>query len=327
MSESEEERKEFNNNIHDLHFGPKNIKYLNVGDISLFEIFSQIFNLDTTEKIKKELGNYFLVDQPDKREKLWNMYSKVKEIPYELTYTNTQKNKPHLHVKGYKNNISHDIYYDEEKNKVFDDIYERNEKVGKYEIDFENDEITKTINGESKEPIKLGTGYAGSIFSKIKDKVKNKIAEISQPEINKLWDKITELEDEIKELNEALEFQKERKVEQNIPKVEQNIPKVEERSFENDSKPKHYNFLDDIKKFNLSELIKTKPVQPKIEEQRKALEHSEQSDLSKILSERRKDIEYSDDEEEDYDWGEGYKRKPKERTKTISLSEFLRRYS
>ena len=139
--------------------------------------------------------------------------------------------------------------------------------------------------------------------------MKNKLAEISQPEINKLWDKISELETEIKELKANDRGQK------YIQRQKEPEEKVKPL---NDREQTNYNFLDDIKKFDLSELIKPKPIQPKIEEE---------SDLNKILSDRRKDIEYSDDEEEDYDWGEGYKAKPKAKPKTISLSEFLRRYS
>ena len=312
-------RKENNNSIYDLRLGPENRKYLNASDARLFEIFSGIFGITTDEGLQKVLGDYFLIDRPKKSANLWKLRSKVEEIPYDLTYSATKNYKPYLLADGIKNNITHNIFYDDRYNSIIDTIYDGDKEIGKYEIDLSRDEITKTLNGESKEPIKLGTGYAGSIFSKIKDKVKNKLAEISQPEINKLWDKISELETEIKELKANDRGQK------YIQRQKEPEEKVKPL---NDKEQTNYNFLDDIKKFDLSELIKPKPIQPKIEEE---------SDLSKILSDRRKDIEYSDDEEEDYDWGEGYKAKPKAKPwndreqktkpKTISLSEFLKRYN
>ena len=312
-------RKENNNNIYDLRLGPENRIYLNASDAGLFEIFSEIFGITTDEGLQKVLGDYFLIDRPKKSANLWKLTSKVEEIPYDLTYSATKNYKPYLLAEGIKNNITHNIFYDDRYNSIIDTIYDGDKEIGKYEIDLRRDEITKTLNGETKEPIKLGTGYAGSIFSKIKNKIKNKLAEISQPEINKLWDKISELETEIKELKANDRGQK------YIQRQKEPEEKVKPL---NDKEQTNYNFLDDIKKFDLSELIKPKPIQPKIEEE---------SDLSKILSDRRKDIEYSDDEEEDYDWGEGYKAKPKakpwndreqkSKSKTISLSEFLKRYS
>jgi hypothetical protein len=77
------------------------------------------------------------------------------------------------------------------------------------------------------------------------------------------------------------------------------------------SKPS--NFLDEIKNPHKP----LNPVKPGI----KPAPQEEYSDIKKILDERRKDIEYSDDEDEDMEWGEGIKSK---HSKRMEILEFLR---
>lgn len=168
-----------------------------------------------------------------------------------------------------------------------------------FKIDYNNKRIIEYIYDEEKDEfnpinkVKFGEGYCGSILSKIRNKLANNL-EIPQlkNEINQLWGKINELTNELKEMK-------------NVPKNEKIKP------VEKDSTNNYSPFLKDIVEYSPTKLNKTKPIEKKPEEL---------TPLQEALISRRKDIEYSDDEDEDVDWGEGYSKK-------ISLSEFLKRYS
>ena len=141
------------------------------------------------------------------------------------------------------------------------------------------------------------TYTSGSLIDKIKDRflkgIKGEIEDLKKTDlthtnnIDVLTNKLNELEKTIKELKENIKFTPQTSTIKNKP-----------------------SFLADIIKQN-----NLKPVKPN-EKKEKTFE--ELSDIEKILNERRKDIEYSEDSEDsDSDeWGEGYAKK-------IKLLDFL----
>ena len=150
---------------------------------------------------------------------------------------------------------------------------------------------------------KYGKGYkikytSGSIIDKIRDKfLKNINSEINElkntdkdlrNEDKNIYSKLDSLQKQIEDLK--IELKK-----KEIP-TPPPIPKISE-----DTKPKpKFNFLDDISN--------PKPLKPVIDRREKPKE--ELTDLQKALIDRRKDIEYSeDDEDSDTEWGEGYSKK------------------
>lgn len=197
------------------------------------------------------------------------------------------------------------------------DFTDTEKAPGRIEYNLE-DETTTLIQDGKEEKIKFAEGYGGSIFTQLKDKLKSKFRD--ENEMKELKEEINELKNEINELKKRIN-EKENEKENERENERENEKEID--------KPQIPSFLKDIITYDPSKLIKPeqRPIQPKIEE-----EFFEDKNLSKILSDRRKDIapdEYSDDDEEE-DWGEGYSfrnRKSKPTSKVISLSEFLKRYS
>ena len=171
--------------------------------------------------------------------------------------------------------------------KIFKINYNMN-KIVEFIYDEENDKWLKN------DSVKFGEGYCGSILSKIRNKLANNL-EIPQiqNEIKQLWGKIDELTNEVKEMK-------------NVTKIEKIKPVEKESTILPRS-----SFLKDIVEYSPTKLNKTKPIEK---------ESPTLTPLQEAMKKRRKDIEYSDDEDEDVDWGEGYSKK-------ISLSEFLKKFS
>lgn len=180
--------------------------------------------------------------------------------------------------------------------------------------------VKLSFYGKTSEGGSYKTTYtSGSLVDKIRDRflkgIKGELSNLNEEvsglkkndtnfknNIDNIFDKLNELEKTITSLKESLSSKPQ-------PKTEVPTPKP--------SKP---SFLDDIKQNPFSGLKPVKPYTPP---------EKEKTDLEKALDERRKDIEYSEDEEDDYEWGEGYndivktwsnKNKNKRR---IKLLEFL----
>ena len=77
-------------------------------------------------------------------------------------------------------------------------------------------------------------------------------------------------------------------------------------------KPKPQNFIDEL-------LNPSKPLKPVVPQKYEP----EESEMEKIMRKRRQDIEYSEDDESDTEWGEGVKRQSK-KNRRIEILEFLR---
>lgn len=159
-----------------------------------------------------------------------------------------------------------------------------------------------------------GKGYkikytSGSIIDKIRSKflknVEKSIDDLEKTDKN-IYSKLDALESQIKELKDSLKSMETSKKEKEIPSspIPPPIPKP--------SNEKPSSFLDEIKNPHKP----LNPVKPGI----KPAPQEEYSDIKKILDERRKDIEYSDDEDEDVEWGEGYSKK----IKRMEILEFLK---
>ena len=205
------------------------------------------------------------------------------------------------------------------ENKISFELY-RFDKKRNMKTKFDNEEfygkgytpkVKLSFYGKTSEGGSYKTTYtSGSLVDKIRDRflkgIKGELSNLNEEvsglkkndtnfkdNIDKLTDKLNELEKTITSLKESLSSKPQ-------PKPELPTPKP--------SKP---SFLDDIKQNPFSGLKPVKPYTPP---------EKEKTDLEKALDERRKDIEYSEDEEEDYEWGEGYGDKNKRRVK---LLEFL----
>lgn len=181
-------------------------------------------------------------------------------------------------------------------------------------------------DGKNKATIsftRYGKGYkikytSGSIIDKIRDKflknVNKSITDLKEEDKN-LYSKLDSLEAQIKELKSKL-----LNVENSKKEVPFSIPKP---SIPASSKPESFSFLDEILKPH-------KPLKP-VKPAEKPVKEEEYSDtlssmLKKQLDERRKDIEYSDDEDSDVEWGEGVKGRSKnsKKTKRMEILDFLK---
>jgi peptidoglycan hydrolase CwlO-like protein len=175
-----------------------------------------------------------------------------------------------------------------------------------------NDKMFTAEYGKNKANLtftEYGEGYkikytSGSIIDKIRSKflknVEKSIDDLEKEDKN-IYSKLDSLESQIREIKDSLKSMENSKKEKEIP-----IPPPPPIS-------KPSNFLDEIKNPHKP----LNPVKPGI----KPAPQEEYSDIKKILDERRKDIEYSDDEDEDIEWGEGIKSK---HSKRMEILEFLK---
>lgn len=119
-------------------------------------------------------------------------------------------------------------------------------------------------------------------------------------EIEELRKEIEELRREINEMKktEILDVPKA----SDVPKVPEilEVPAIYNHKIEI---PKIIPLKDSIENFNQAQL---KPIDIKADNEFKKTD-DELTDLKRIMADRRQDIEYSEDEEEDEDWGEGLK--------------------
>lgn len=163
-----------------------------------------------------------------------------------------------------------------------------------------NNESIKSIDVKTKV---FGLGYKTTFTSgSLIDKIRNKFLKSINSDINDLKSKDKSIESrldtiakEIKELKESIKQSQQQKIIPS-PSIIYNKPQP--------------SFLNDI--------IKPQTLKPS-----KPIYHppEEESDISKILADRRKDIEYSESDESDEEWGEGIQ------TKKIKLSEFLKKFN
>lgn len=225
---------------------------------------------------------------------------KTNKIDNKITTYRYYENSDKVIIKQYKNEVKEENkkfslkFYSNKENKgikVDNKMY--NFKYGKGYTP----KVKLSFYGKSPECGTYKTTYtSGSLIDKIKDRflkgIKGDIEDLKKTDLthtNKidiLTNKIDELEKTIKELKE------------NIKSTPQTSPMKIKPSF-----------LDDIIKQN-----NLKPVKPN-EKKEKPIE--ELSDIEKILNDRRKDIEYSEDSEDEIEeWGEGYAKK-------IKLLDFL----
>ena len=167
-----------------------------------------------------------------------------------------------------------------------------------------------------------GEGYkikytSGSIIDKIRSKflknVEKSIDDLEKEDKN-IYSKLDSLESQIREIKDSLKSMENSKKEKEIPSPPIPPPSSSlESRFTPPPISKPSSFLDEIKNPH-------KPLNPVKPGVKPAQE--EYSDIKKILDERRKDIEYSDDEDEDIEWGEGVKNSKK--MKRMEILEFLR---
>lgn len=162
-----------------------------------------------------------------------------------------------------------------------------------------NNESIKSIDVKTKV---FGLGYKTTFTSgSLIDKIRNKFLKSINSDIDNLKSKDKSIESrldtiakEIKELKESIKQSQQQKI--SPSSIIYNKPQP--------------SFLNDI--------IKPQTLKPS-----KPIYHppEEESDISKILADRRKDIEYSESDESDEEWGEGIQ------TKKIKLSEFLKKFN
>lgn len=191
-----------------------------------------------------------------------------------------------------------------------------NEKL-KYKVVFKNGDKTVNvkpgIRGKSEDIIftEYGKGYkikytSGSIVDKIKDKLfKSVNSEIKglKDEDKNIYKKLESLENSINDLNRKLS---------DVDTLKESLKKKSDISL---PAVKPSNFLDEIKQPH-------KPLKP-VKPTPKPKVQDEYSDIKKILDDRRKDIEYSEDEDSVEEWGEGVKPKSKNERR-IEILEFLK---
>lgn len=187
--------------------------------------------------------------------------------------------------------------------------YHPNQNKASYVDPLHTHEITYT---------KYGKGYkvkytSGSIIDKIRSKflknVEKSIDDLEKTDKN-IYSKLDALESQIRELKDSLKSMENSKKEKEIPSSP--IPPPPPIPKPSNGKPS--SFLDEIKNPHKP----LKPVKPDI----KPAPEEEYSDIKKILDERRKDIEYSEDSDEDAEWGEGVKNSKK--TRRMEILEFLK---
>lgn len=188
-------------------------------------------------------------------------------------------------------------------------------------------------DGKNKATIsftKYGKGYkikytSGSIIDKIRDKflknVNKSIDDLKEEDKN-LYSKLDSLEAQIRELKSKL---------LNVENSKKEVPPPPAPSSK-PSKPESFSFLEEILKPH-KPLKPVKPSEkPAVQEGLKEHSKNEEEDsdtlaslLKKQMDERRKDIEYSDDEDsnDEIEWGEGVKRNSK-KTRRMEILDFLR---
>lgn len=172
---------------------------------------------------------------------------------------------------------------------------------------------------------KYGKGYkvkytSGSIIDKIRSKflknVEKSIDDLEKTDKN-IYSKLDALENQIRELKDSLKNMESSKKEREIP-----IPPSPPIPKPSNEKPS-VSFFDEIRN-------PAKPLKPVDKNWKIEKPQEEYSDIKKILDERRKDIEYSDDEDEDVEWGEGVRRHSKDeegyskKMKRMEILEFLK---
>lgn len=281
-------------------YGPKTAKFLN-DNIIYFKMVDKLASYkgkklkDTYDDLKDEFEPDFTISKfkdgfdltpKDNLQKLMPFYVQFFPNKSQYKFYNIDDNKEFLLVAiNSYNNLVFQFYSPEnEINKII-------------EVDYKNNKIRLyTGDGEEEiENINFGEGYCGSLFTKIRDKIFPKNNNLNKQEIE-----ISQIQNEIKQLwSEINKMKTEEKV--NAQAMKHNVPKVNE----------HSAFLKDILEYSPSKLNKKVDL----------IKNEQLTPLQKALEDRRKDIEYSDDDSEDIDWGEGYKKK------TISLSEFLKKFS
>lgn len=175
-------------------------------------------------------------------------------------------------------------------------------------------------DGKNKATIsftRYGKGYkikytSGSIIDKIRDKflksVNDSISDLKE-EDNNLYSKLDSLEAQIKELKDSL-----KRMESAPKKDIQTPPPTPSKPL----KPESFSFLDEILKPH-------KPLRPVKPSEKPAVQEEYSDTLSSILKkqmdERRKDIEYSEDSDDDIEWGEGVKSK---KSRRMEILDFLK---
>ena len=259
-------------------------------------------NLNLNKKSNEYVGenSKFVIQFKFNKENPGFTLYKTNKIDNKITTYHYYENSDKVIIKQYKNEVKEENkkfslkFYPNKENKgikVDNKMY--NFKYGKGYTP----KVKLSFYGKTPECGTYKTTYtSGSLIDKIKDRflkgIKGDIEDLKKTDLthtNKidiLTNKIDELEKTIKELKE------------NIKSTPQTSPMKIKPSF-----------LEDIIKQN-----NLKPVKPN-EKKEKTIE--ELSDIEKILNDRRKDIEYSEDsEDETEEWGEGYAKK-------IKLLDFL----
>lgn len=293
-------------------YGPKTVKFLN-DNIIYFKMIDKLASYngkklkDAYDDLKDEFEPDFTISKfkdgfdltpKDNLQKLMPFYVQFFPNKSQYKFYNINDNKEFLLVAlNAYNNLVFQFYSPEgEINKLI-------------EVDYKDSKI-RLYNGDGEEEIEninFGEGYrasnaipetqCGSLFTKIRDKIFPKNNNLNKQEIE-----ISQIQNEIKQLWSEIN-----KMKTELPKEEK--PKVNE----------HSAFLKDILEYSPSKLNKIDV--PFVEKKVDLIKNEQLTPLQKALEDRRKDIEYSDDDSEDIDWGEGYKKK------TISLSEFLKKFS
>lgn len=209
--------------------------------------------------------------------------------------------------RGYGHEMLYNPY-----NKTYTYTYTDDKKEPKYKITYIEGDENAEFKPRRKKPYNIkvtvfGEGYkikytSGSIVDKIKDKLfKSVNAEIKglKDEDKNIYKKLESLKKTINELKESIQKKSEIPSPPPLPApIEKNKPS---------------NFLDEIKNPH-------KPLKPVVPTPKPKIQE-EYSDIKKILDDRRKDIEYSEDEDSEEEWGEGVKSKPKGR---MEILEFLK---
>ena len=283
--------------------------------------------------VKNTKGNkarYYIKDK--KQDIIINVENNIMKLEYTEYDSDRLNITLNLDTKEYKiNSPFYQIkatFTPNEENKISFELYRFDKKRNIYSTFNEEEfygkgytpKVKLSFYGKTSEGGSYKTTYtSGSLVDKIRDRflkgIKGELSNLNEEvsglkkndtnfknNIDNIFDKLNEIEKTITSLKESLSSKPQSKPEVPTPKP---------------SKP---SFLDDIKQNPFSGLKPVKPYTP-IEK--------EKTDLEKALDERRKDIEYSEDEEEDYEWGEGYgdndiaKTWSNKNKRRIKLLEFL----
>jgi dephospho-CoA kinase len=169
---------------------------------------------------------------------------------------------------------------------------------------FETDAMKSLIN----KIIKLG----GSIFSKIKNTFK------APDEIKETKMKLSELSERTIENNKSL-----RELEKTIEELTNRVNELSKQVGKSyvDRKINKPSFLKDITKPQI-----LKPVKKEEKELPEDNPDSMESQLRRKMEERRKDLEPSEESEEDEDWGGKIKIESSDAKKPIPMSDFFKKY-